>query len=162
MITFSSAASNQCSQSCPPARATSKQLSTLPHTLLTAGNGDARGALEHTARPTRAPGRPASTNQVFGAVPRLNEWQIDSLFVTKMLLVAMLGRRLRTTGRSQDLGREPRGNAVTSDDEPTSHMQIGRALRRTDGGVARVGMWTTSWTAATCRCFPKTVARTTR
>ena len=38
------------------------------------------------------PGRRArpSTNQVFGAVPRLNEWQIDSLFVTKMLAMALL------------------------------------------------------------------------
>ena len=44
--------------------------------------------LERTDPPP-PPGRP-STNQVFGAVPRLNEWQIDSLFVTKMLAMALL------------------------------------------------------------------------
>ena len=38
---------------------------------------------------TDPPGR-RSTDPAFGAVPRLNEWQIDSLFVTKMLAMALL------------------------------------------------------------------------
>ena len=54
-------------------------------------------SIAHRAHPesllpcsTDPPAGRRSTDPAFGAVPRLNEWQIDSLFVTKMLAMALL------------------------------------------------------------------------
>ena len=68
-------------------------------------------------RPPHAGGAACSTDPAFGAVPRLNEWQIDSLFVTKMLAMALLlhsgtgacsagggAKRLGSTGLGRVLG----------------------------------------------------------
>ena len=49
----------------------------------------ARAGRRRAHRPARAPQHESGLR----AVPRLNEWQIDSLFVTKMLAMALLLHR---------------------------------------------------------------------